>query len=57
MSKHSGLGYPSKNLVKEIRYSRKAAVAFVNNHRIRYFIYTKLSKYYEHKHYKEIMSS
>lgn len=34
-----------------------AAVAFVNNHRIRYFIYTKLSKYYEHKHYKEIMSS
>lgn len=57
MSKHSGLGCPSKNLVKEIEYSRKAVVAFVNNHRIRYFIYTRLSKYYEHKHYKEIMSS
>lgn len=47
----------SKNLSKEILYSRKAAVAYVHNHKFRYFIYKKLSKYYGNKHYKEFMSS
>ena len=48
---------PSKNILKDFHYSRKASIAFVNNHRIRYFIYSSLAKYYEKKHFKEFMSS
>ena len=49
--------YPSKNLVKEIKYTRKASIAYIDKHRVKYFIYSLLSKYYGKKHYREIMSS
>ena len=48
---------PSYELKQEFKYMRKAAIAWDNNHRIRYFIYSKLMNYYAKKHEKKIMSS
>lgn len=50
-------GIPSKNIIKEFKYFRKAAVAFDKKQRVRHFIYRKLAYFYERKHMKEFMSS
>ena len=47
---------PSYELKQEFKYMRKAAIAWDNNHRIRYFIYSKLMNYYAKKHEKKFMS-
>ena len=45
---------PDKDLEKSIYYDRKATSAWYNNHKIKEFIYKKLSQYYEQKHIKKI---
>ena len=47
---------PSYELKQEFKYMRKAAIAWDNNHRIRYFIYSKLMSYYAKKYEKKFMS-
>ena len=45
-----------KNLQLEIRYARKAAAAYFSKHYIKYLYYNAMSKHYEKKHIKTIMS-
>ena len=45
-----------KNLQLEIRYARKAAAAYFSKHYIKYLYYNAMSKHYEKKHIKAIMS-
>ena len=45
-----------KNLQLEIRYARKAVAAYFSKHYIKYLYYNTMSKHYEKKHMKTIMS-
>ena len=44
---------PDKYTKLEFKYFRKAAIAHQNNQKIRFKIYSFLSKYYEKKHLKK----
>jgi hypothetical protein len=48
---------PDKYTKLEFKYFRKAAIAHQNNQKIRYIIYSFLSKHYEKKHLKKFLSS
>jgi hypothetical protein len=56
MSRGLDYRYASKYAILEYRYRVMAALAFGNKQPIRRFIYSKIAKYYEKKHYNEIMS-
>ena len=49
-------GKPHPYLEKEFKYMRMANVAYFSDEKIKYWIYTKLSKYYERKYEKIVLS-
>ena len=44
--------HTNKYLLLEYKYRNLAAAAYFNKHRIRYFVYSKLAKYYDKKYMK-----
>lgn len=55
MSRGLDYRYASKYAILEYRYRVMAALAFGNKQPIRRFIYSKIAKYYEKKHMKQVL--